>query len=106
MFPVFITVHNEDQLKAVMTALGHLDLRDAQQAAQQANQQQVAPKAEPQPVKVGYQDAAKAIVDLTRVKGRDAAVAVLAKFGAARLSDVDEKHYADVVKACEEAING
>lgn len=50
-----------------------------------------------------YQDAAAAITKLARAKGRDAAVAVLARFGAAKLPDVKPEQFAAVIAACEEA---
>ncbi len=50
-----------------------------------------------------YQDAAHAITRLARAKGRDAAVAVLAQFGAARLPDVEPEQFAGIVAACEAA---
>jgi hypothetical protein len=50
-----------------------------------------------------YQDTADAVTKLARAKGRDAAVAVLAKFGAAKLPDVQPAQFAAVIAACEEA---
>lgn len=50
-----------------------------------------------------YQDAAAAVTNLAKVKGRDAAVAVLTKFGAAKLPDVTPEQFADVIAACKEA---
>lgn len=54
------------------------------------------PAAEPEPT---YQDAAAAITKLSRTKGRDAAVALLAKFGAAKLPDVKPEQFAEIIKA-------
>ena len=51
-----------------------------------------------------YQDAATAITKLSRTKGRDAAVAVLKKFGAAKLPDVKPEQFADVIAAAEAAM--
>jgi hypothetical protein len=51
-----------------------------------------------------YQDAATAITKLSRTKGRDTAVAVLAKFGAAKLPDVKPEQFADVIAAANEAM--
>lgn len=48
---------------------------------------------------VTYQDAAAAITKLSRTKGRDAAVALLSKFGAAKLPDVKPEQFADVIAA-------
>jgi hypothetical protein len=50
-----------------------------------------------------YQDAAAAITKLSRAKGRDAAVAVLASFGAAKLPDVKPEQFADVIAAAAKA---
>lgn len=54
-------------------------------------------------VSVTYQDAAKAIQDLAKTKGRDAAIAVLATFNAIKLPEVKESDFAAVIKACEAA---
>lgn len=50
-----------------------------------------------------YQATADAVTKLARTKGRDAAVAVLTKFGAAKLPDVKPEQFADVIAACEAA---
>lgn len=50
-----------------------------------------------------YQDTADAITKLARTKGRDAAVAVLDEFGAARLPDVKPEQFAAIIAACEKA---
>lgn len=50
-----------------------------------------------------YQDAAAAITNLAKAKGRDAAMAVLAKFKAAKLPDVKPEQFADVIAAATEA---
>lgn len=50
-----------------------------------------------------YQEAADAVTKLARTKGRDAAIAVLAKFGAAKLPDVKPEDFAAVVAAAAEA---
>lgn len=50
-----------------------------------------------------YQDTADAVTKLARTKGRDAAVAVLSKFGASKLPDVKPEQFAAVIAACEEA---
>jgi hypothetical protein len=50
-----------------------------------------------------YQDTADAVTKLARAKGRDAAVAVLARFGAAKLPEVKPEQFAAVIAACEEA---
>jgi hypothetical protein len=53
---------------------------------------------------VSYQEAASAVTALARAKGREAALAVLAKFGASNLKQVPESRYAAVINACEEAM--
>lgn len=50
-----------------------------------------------------YQDAANAINALAKAKGRAAAVAVLAAFGAAKLPDVKPEQFADVIAAAQKA---
>ena len=63
------------------------------------------PKAEPeveQPApaaQVDYATAAAEVTKLSRAKGRDAAVALLARFGAAKLPEVAPERYAEVVAA-------
>lgn len=57
------------------------------------------PKAE-----VTYQDAATAITKLSREKGRDTAVALLAKFDAANLKEVKPEQFAAVIAAATEAM--
>jgi hypothetical protein len=62
-------------------------------------------KEEPVQVKEepSYQDAAEAVTKLARAKGRDAAIRVLAKYGAAKLPEVHAEDYPDLIAACEEA---
>jgi hypothetical protein len=50
-----------------------------------------------------YQATADAVTKLARTKGREAAVAVLTKFGARKLPDVKPEQFAAVIAACEEA---
>lgn len=50
-----------------------------------------------------YQNASDAVTKLARTKGRDAAVAVLGKFGAAKLPDVKPEQFAAIIAACEKA---
>jgi hypothetical protein len=52
---------------------------------------------------VSYQETATAITKLSRVKGRDTAVALLAKFGAANLKEVKPEQFAAVLAAANEA---
>lgn len=78
----------------------------APSTAQPAPQPSTAPAADANSAgsTVTYQDAAGAITKLSRTKGRDAAIAVLAKFGAAKLPDVKAEQYADVLAAANEAM--
>lgn len=64
------------------------------------------PAAEPelQATNPTYQDAAGAITKLSRTKGRDAAVALLTKFGAAKLPDVKPEQFAAVIAAANIAM--
>lgn len=50
-----------------------------------------------------YDDAANAVTKLARTKGRDAALAVLSKFGATKLPDVKPEDFAAVIAATVEA---
>ena len=50
-----------------------------------------------------YQATADAVTKLARTKGRDAAVAVLSKFGAGKLPDVKPEQFAAIIAACEKA---
>ena len=50
---------------------------------------------------VSYDDAAKAVQELARLKGRDAAIAVLGQFKAKTLKDVAPNDYAAIIAACE-----
>jgi hypothetical protein len=52
---------------------------------------------------VTYDQASKAIQELAKAKGRDAAIEVLKQFGAAKLPEVKESDFAAVVAACEAA---
>lgn len=46
----------------------------------------------------------EALKELSATKGKEAMVAVLAKFGAGRLSDVDESSYGELAEAIKEAM--
>lgn len=50
-----------------------------------------------------YDDAANAVTKLARTKGRDAAIAVLSKFGASKLPEVKPEDFAAVIAATVEA---
>ncbi len=62
-----------------------------------------APEPEP-PVKITYADAAAAVTQVVKLKGKEAAKAVLAGFGAANLKEVDEERFAEVIAAAEKAL--
>ena len=51
-----------------------------------------------------YQATADAVTKLARTKGRDAAVAVLNEFGAAKLPDIQPHDFQKVIDACAEAM--
>ena len=51
-----------------------------------------------------YQATADAVTKLARTKGRDAAVAVLNEFGAAKLPDIQPNDFQKVIDACAEAM--
>ena len=53
-----------------------------------------------------YKEAAEAVTALSRKKGRDAAIAVLKTFGADKLPDVKPEQFADVIAACQAALEG
>lgn len=133
MFPMTVTISNTDQLNAVMQALnvgvaepiktspcvGHavetakeetkakpekvekpeaLVQMTGSEAAQALHGHANRPADAPT-----YQDAAAAITKLSKAKGRDAAVAVLTAFGAAKLPDVKPEQFADIIAAAEKA---
>ena len=56
------------------------------------------------PAALTYEAVAAVVTKVARMKSRDAAVAVLATFGASSLKDVTPDRYAQVVAACEEAL--
>jgi len=53
-----------------------------------------------------YEDAKKAILALSKEKGRQASVDALARFGAEKLPDLPQERYADLVKLVNEVIAG
>lgn len=53
-----------------------------------------------------YQATADAVTKLARVKGHDAAVAVLSKFSAVKLPGVKPEQFAAVIAACNQAMEG
>ena len=129
MFPMTVTISNPAQLNAVMAALnvagiespktspcvGHaVETAQATETAEQkpeALTQMTAAEAEKalhghanNPADAPtYQATADAVTKLARTKGRDAAVAVLNEFGAAKLPDVKPEQFAAIIAACEKA---
>lgn len=131
MFPMLVTVNNAAQLSAVMAALG-VDQINTQPVAAIPAETAATTEAKPTTVKkekkaepavehpkaevatteqpkadttaVTYQDASKVILKLSAAKGRDTAVALLSKFGAANLKEVKPEQYAAVMAAANEAL--
>lgn len=128
MFPMTVTISNPAQLNAVMAALnvagiespktspcaGHAVETAKEEAKGKATttKKEAAktevkdePKAEAQAAAAAptYQATADAVTKLARTKGRDAAVAVLNEFGAAKLPDVKPEQFAAIIAACEKA---
>jgi hypothetical protein len=103
-----ITINNHDELKSVLAVLGGIGCSDTAPVKEepvQVKEEPVQVKEEPVQVKEdpSYQDAAEAVTKLARAKGRDAAIRVLAKYGAAKLPEVHAEDYPDLIAACEEA---
>jgi hypothetical protein len=71
----------------------------AEPAATPEPKEEAAPAADEGPgePEVTYQDAAAAITALSKTKGRDAAVALLKKFGASKLPEVKPEDFAAIV---------
>lgn len=123
MFPMTVTIHNQSQLNAVMSILSEVSAEYATTQHSEATERERLPvkpvpktqvlsettasdtgePATDQSAEVPYEDAANAVTHLAKVKGRDAAVKALSKFGAAKLPDVKPDDYAALVKACKEA---
>jgi hypothetical protein len=94
---------NPDAPKAEVKA----DPKPAAAAASAEAQAQTAPAAttaesRSEPVVIG--DVNAAIIALAKAKGRDAAVALLGTFGAAKAPELKPEQYADVVAAAKKAM--
>jgi hypothetical protein len=66
-----------------------------------------APKEEPKAAeepKLTYNDAAKAVVDLQKVKGTPAAKALLAKFGGKALAEVKPEKYGELIAEAQKEL--
>jgi len=120
MYPITVTIQNEQQLKAVMAALSgslvaapvvkvEAKAPPAEKPAVAANDAKVqdpAPTAPATAGEVAYEDVAKAVLNVSRAKGRDAAVAVLKPFGIATLKEAKAEQYASIKAAAEAAAQG
>lgn len=129
MFPVAVTIQNQAQLQAVMMALSvgnessiPVSVEAAESVKDAAEKKPRATSAKtitatahtPRTAEAGaadaevptYQATADAVTKLARVKGRDAAVAVLSKFSAVKLPDVKPEQFAAVIAACNQAMEG
>lgn len=126
MFPMTVTINNAAQLNAVMAALNEAGIESpktspcagpAVETAKETAKTEVKdePKAEAQAAATTetaqatadaptYQATADAVTKLARTKGRDAAVAVLNEFGAAKLPDIQPNDFQKVIDACAEAM--
>lgn len=128
MFPMTVTISNPAQLNAVMAALNVAGIESpktspcaghAVETAKETAKTEVKdePKAEAQAAAATetaqatetadaptYQATADAVTKLARTKGRDAAVAVLNEFGAAKLPDIQPNDFQKVIDACAEAM--
>jgi hypothetical protein len=68
---------------------------------------EAAAKSEPAPpAGPSAKEVADAVLGLASVKGRDAAVGVLAKFNAQKVSELKPASYADVLNAVKEVLTG
>lgn len=130
MFPMTITVANKAQLQAVMSALSDIN-EYAQQKAIHSEPVPVfdtpkpvavapsapapAPTAAAAPtlsaespsepaVEIPVADVNAAVIGLAKAKGRDAAVAVLQKFGVSKVPELKAEHYAAVIDAAKKAM--
>lgn len=139
MFPMTITISNNNQLQAVLAAMAEpaaeqtsvsVKKEAPKDKATNAKKQEVAATTQPtaeaavadvqsekaenseQSEKAEgespatYEDASKAIIALSKAKGRDAAVAVLEKFEAPNLKAVKPEDYAAVITAAKKALEG
>lgn len=128
MFPMTVTISNKAQLDVVMQALAagneyaqqkaiHAEPEEKNEkpgkkagAAQTADKTsttttEVAAPAETAAL-ITYDDVAKAIIALSKEKGRDAAVAVLTKLGVAKATDLKMEQYANAIAAAKAALGG
>ena len=60
--------------------------------------------ADPDEIPKSYEDAKAVILELSKTKGRDAALSILSQFGVTKLPDLDPVHFAGVCVAATEAL--
>ena len=130
MFPMTLTVHTRQQLDAVIEALAAgndyaeqkaktTEPPQAKAEVKKSGAAQTADKTsttttevaapthdEPNAPAATYEDVAKAIIALSKEKGRDAAVAVLNKLGVAKATDLTPEEYAKAIAAAKAAQGG
>lgn len=57
-----------------------------------------------EPSDLSYQQVADLVMKVSRTKGRDAAIGIFKQFGVGKLPEAKPEQYADIYKACEEAL--
>lgn len=103
MYTLTITLYSIDDLQRLVNQLAELADDPLTRVAPTASVEVVEPPPEPeQPKAPTYDDAAQALLALVRAKGRDAAVAALARVGAKHLSEVPPERYADLISECKQ----
>lgn len=93
----------------VQTAPAHETVVAIEPVAENVTNEQIDPPVEKQEAVIDlrpstYKQASDAVVGLANVKGRAAALAVLEKFGVAKLPEALPEQYADIIAACEDAL--
>lgn len=113
MYTLTITLYSIDDLQRLVNQLAELADDPLTRVAPTASVEVVEPPPPPppppepepepeQPKAPTYDDAAQALLALVRAKGRDAAVAALARVGAKHLSEVPPERYADLISECKQ----
>lgn len=94
------------QVEAVREEIAQVEKPQAKAKPEPAPEPKPEPTAEtfPDTPSVTYQDAAAAITKLSRTKGRDAAVALLYRFKASKLPDVQPDQYFEIIEAAKAAM--
>lgn len=127
MFPITITLHNVDQLNAVMSlpAFQHktpptIAKPEPLKVPEPAKAPDPKPEALTQmsaaeavekldnvaskPAAPTYEETGNAVTKLVRTKGRDVALAVLKEFGISKLPEAKPEQYAAIFEACNKAM--